>query len=112
VRDKQVVVVSVAGAFRKGKSFLLDFFLRYLNHDGAANWLGAPDEKLTGFPWRGGSERFTTGILMWSEPFIVRIPQTGEEVAVLLMDTQGKRQFRCMQFRTANLFRVTLSVLV
>ncbi|GFX08745.1 atlastin-2 [Trichonephila clavipes] len=31
VRDKKVVVVSVSGAFRKGKSFLLDFCLRYLN---------------------------------------------------------------------------------
>ena len=30
VRDNPVVVLSVAGAFRKGKSFLLDFLLRYL----------------------------------------------------------------------------------
>ena len=31
VRDKKVVVLSVAGAFRKGKSFLLDFLIRYVN---------------------------------------------------------------------------------
>ena len=31
VRDKKVVVLSVAGAFRKGKSFLLDFIIRYLD---------------------------------------------------------------------------------
>lgn len=31
VRDKNVVVLSVAGTFRKGKSFLLDFLLRYLS---------------------------------------------------------------------------------
>jgi atlastin len=30
VRSRDVVIVSVAGAFRKGKSFILDFFLRYL----------------------------------------------------------------------------------
>jgi hypothetical protein len=30
VRDKHVVVLSVAGAFRKGKSFILDFMLRYM----------------------------------------------------------------------------------
>lgn len=30
LRDREVVAISVAGAFRKGKSFLMDFMLRYM----------------------------------------------------------------------------------
>ncbi|XP_052767341.1 atlastin-2-like isoform X2 [Mya arenaria] len=88
IQDRKAVVVSVAGAFRKGKSFLLDFFLRFLNAQGAEDWLGDDDSPLEGFSWRGGSERETTGILLWSEPFCITLP-SGEQVAVLLMDTQG-----------------------
>uniref|UniRef100_A0A665XDP5 Atlastin-3-like n=1 Tax=Echeneis naucrates TaxID=173247 RepID=A0A665XDP5_ECHNA len=88
IRDKHVVVLSVAGAFRKGKSFLLDFMLRYMYRKGDENWLGQDDEPLTGFSWRGGSEPETTGIQLWSEVFLV--PKSdGTEVAVVLMDTQG-----------------------
>jgi atlastin len=88
VRDKKVIVVSVAGAYRKGKSFLLDFFLRCLSNKGSGDWLGDPSQPLKGFPWRGGSDRNTSGILMWSEPFDVVLP-SGEQACVLLMDTQG-----------------------
>ncbi|XP_068571092.1 atlastin-3 [Cebidichthys violaceus] len=89
VRDKNVVVLSVAGAFRKGKSFLLDFMLRYMyRKQGDENWLGEDDELLTGFSWRGGSEPETTGIQLWSEVFPIQ-KSDGTEVAVVLMDTQG-----------------------
>uniref|UniRef100_A0A8C4HTN7 Atlastin 3 n=1 Tax=Dicentrarchus labrax TaxID=13489 RepID=A0A8C4HTN7_DICLA len=89
VRDKHVVVLSVAGAFRKGKSFLLDFMLRYMYRKVShTNWLGEDDEPLTGFSWRGGSEPETTGIQLWSEVFPVT-KSDGTEVAVVLMDTQG-----------------------
>ncbi|XP_039663308.1 atlastin-2-like [Perca fluviatilis] len=73
VQDLHVVVVSVAGAFRKGKSFLLDFMLRYM-HRQSGSWVGSDDEPLTGFSWRGGCERETTGILAWSEVFVVEKP--------------------------------------
>ena len=42
--------------------------------------MGKDEEALTGFSWRSGSDRETTGILMWSRPFIATIPETGEEV--------------------------------
>ncbi|VDP14366.1 unnamed protein product [Onchocerca flexuosa] len=86
-----VCVISVAGAFRKGKSFLLNFFLRYLNASEeerrSGDWIYVGD-RLDGFSWRGGSERETSGILVWSRPFIMR-SSDGEDTAIILMDTQG-----------------------
>ncbi|CAB1343792.1 unnamed protein product [Coregonus sp. 'balchen'] len=83
VRDLNVVVVSVAGAFRKGKN------TSGLNQqEQSDSWVGADDEPLTGFSWRGGCERETTGIQVWSQVFVVNKPD-GSKVAVLLVDTQG-----------------------
>ncbi|KAI5634591.1 atlastin-1 [Phthorimaea operculella] len=93
VKDRSVVVISVAGAFRKGKSFLLDFFLRYMHHkynlgETGGEWLGSEKDPLKGFSWRGGSERDTTGLLLWSQPFKTTL-DNGEKIVILVMDTQG-----------------------
>jgi atlastin len=102
-----VAIVSVVGAFRSGKSFLLSLFLRYLYQDSppkGLSWLTAGgalregnanlDASTNGakfnksFHWRGGQERTTMGIWMWSQPFL-RKAADGSELYVLLMDTQG-----------------------
>lgn len=49
--------------------------------EGAEDWVGGEEEPLVGFSWRGGIERDTTGILMWSEPFIVTL-FSGDEVCI------------------------------
>lgn len=42
------------------------------------------------FVWKGGKERQTTGVWIWSEPFIRESANSkGEKIALLLMDTQG-----------------------
>jgi len=56
--------------------------------------MGDPDIPLKGFPWKGGAERDTSGILMWSEPFEVLLP-SGEKVraATLLCTLAGGLHF-------------------
>lgn len=135
-RERPLCVVSIAGDFRKGKSFMLNFFLRYLYHisekqqqleseladnsdsestdktskfkdlDLDKDWLGKGTEHLQGFSWRGGSKPETTGILIWDDPIIVR-KDDGEEVAVLLMDTQGAFDSRQTIGQTAIIFALS-----
>lgn len=57
------------------------------------SWLGDKDEPLTGFSWRGGSERETTGIQIWSEVFLVDKPdgrkvKCATEYFVVRLETQ------------------------
>lgn len=126
----KISIVSVVGAFRTGKSFLLNFFLRYLRHgkpddlseawmtkDGMALVEGnmnegvaiEDDHAAVSFAWRGGQDRQTTGIWMWSEPF-VRIAADGESVAVLLMDTQGMFDNDTSMALTAQIFGLSTFV--
>ncbi|CAG9535058.1 unnamed protein product [Cercopithifilaria johnstoni] len=112
VIDKKVSVISVAGTFRKGKSFLLNFFLRYLGASEekrrSGDWIYGGD-RLDGFSWRGGSERETSGILVWSRPFIMR-NRDGEDTAVILMDTQGAFDSRSTVKDCATIFALSTMI--
>jgi atlastin len=107
----KVAIVSVVGAFRTGKSFLLSWFLRYLHFLKESN--GTSNSKKwyeryhtlgnDGFHWRGGSDRNTTGIWMWSEPHFLK-QESGEEIAVLLVDTQGMFDHETTMSLTTSIF--------
>lgn len=151
--DLKVSIISIVGAFRTGKSFMLNIFLRYLRHvakhqddlevlkDQSENWLfnegdelsegnlnntwstpmkpsndtsevinNIQNSKTASFAWRGGYERQTTGIWMWSEPFILKNFETNEQYAVLLMDTQGMFDNQTTMTLTAQIFGLSTLV--
>lgn len=85
---------------------------RNLNVDAAdagADGQRGAGEGLRSFEWRGGSERMTTGIWMWSEPFVLRT-EGGKDVAVLLVDTQGMFDNETSMGLTACIFAVSTLV--
>mmetsp|Transcript_4743 Transcript_4743/g.7209 ORF Transcript_4743/g.7209 Transcript_4743/m.7209 type:complete len:609 (+) Transcript_4743:156-1982(+) len=116
----KVSVVSVVGAFRTGKSFLLSWFLRYLARDQQSIEGSSDGDKEDadkwynqfqslgndGFDWRGGSDRNTTGIWMWSEPHFISAKSSGkkENIAVILVDTQGMFDHETTMALTASIF--------
>jgi len=133
----KVSVVGVMGAFRTGKSFLLDLMLRYLRCDGGKSdggenecvfpeWVlqrEVPDwvvqcgdsisegregcglQESEGFVWRPGMDKCTEGIWIWSEAFVRKAGD--EDVALLLMDTQGAWDAQMTKEQSATVFGLT-----
>lgn len=87
VGERPVAIYSINGPAGTGKSFLLNYFLRYLITNGKDDWMSTNLEEK--FSWRGGSGRNTKGMLIWSEPFILKRKSDEKEVGVILIDTQG-----------------------
>ncbi|XP_064461798.1 atlastin-2-like [Ornithodoros turicata] len=111
IADLPVVVLSVAGGFRLGKSFLLGFCIRFLEHLGMSSdpsdWMDEENIPLTGFFWRYGSERETTGIQIWGKVFKVKTRKYGL-VAVVLMDTEGSFDSRSTMEGNVTIFAMSM----
>ncbi|XP_049274101.1 atlastin-1 isoform X2 [Rhipicephalus sanguineus] len=107
VKDRPVVVISVAGEYRQGKSFLLCFLLRFLKNNGRSDWMEDTDAPLCGFQWRPGGTRGTTGILLWDKAFLMT-DSNGEEVAILLMDTQGTFDSESTMKESVTIFSLSM----
>ncbi|CAK8698141.1 unnamed protein product [Clavelina lepadiformis] len=90
VIDTPVIVISIAGAMREGKSFLLSLLIAYLESGMSSNWLNNDEQTLQRhFKWTSGRDRETMGIYMWSKPYVTKSSNLKVKVAILLMDTQG-----------------------
>lgn len=54
------------------------------------DWMGRNStEPLRGFSWAKSSERVTEGIVFWSDIFLHDNAETGDKLAIVLIDTQG-----------------------
>ncbi|CAJ0570876.1 unnamed protein product, partial [Mesorhabditis spiculigera] len=108
IGDKKVAIISTAGKFRQGKTFWNNVLLRGLQTGGKPSF--KPDEYIggtNGVRFMGGLVRDTQGIMVWPEVFF-RKTQSGEEIAVLLIDTQGTFDTRSNISDSAVIFAISL----
>ncbi|KAL7018729.1 hypothetical protein ACKWTF_010884 [Chironomus riparius] len=118
LKRRKVVAVSIVGIFRKGKSFLLNYFLRYLyanfksvNYpdnplNNTSNWIGKNNQKLSGFQWKASTDGVTNGIIMWSDVFLCD-KSTGDKLAIVLIDTQGLFDKKASTSVNSKIFALT-----
>ena len=82
-KGHKIAVVSIAGAYRTGKSFLISWLLKYIQK--GEDWLES--EKLDGFEFARQREPLTDGIDVWGEVFEFEHQHHGK-VALIVLDTQ------------------------
>nr|XP_039255113.1 uncharacterized protein LOC120331979 isoform X3 [Styela clava]XP_039255114.1 uncharacterized protein LOC120331979 isoform X3 [Styela clava] len=111
IKDKPLAVVGIAGALRTGKSFLMSILMRYLKNKVWKNsaWIGDNDKCADdGIEWRKVTKAHTRGIVIWNEIFTIE--RNGEEISILLLDTQGL--FDNTMSKEANMKIFTFTVLM
>ena len=136
-RADKITIVSIMGAYRTGKSFMLDMLMRYLTHqegmelrqfeipegfqiggedDGARpDWLEAGKEIIGGVGNAGDDKngfRWRAGMDKCTEGIWIWSKPfmrtvRGKKVALLMMDTQGAWDSRMTKEQSATIFGLT-----
>lgn len=119
--EMPISIISIVGAFRTGKSFILNFILRFLSDNSnkkldnidVNEWInnvsiipGNKKNKKNGFKWCNGTESQTMGIWIWEKPIIFNHPTKGN-IAIILLDTQGLFDLNTNQKKTIMLFGIS-----
>ena len=82
--EAHVVIMTINGALRTGKSFLMNAIVHYLQHGEIK-----PETKIGhNFHWKHGIEADTMGMWLWGEPIKITL-KNGNSAYLLMIDTQG-----------------------
>lgn len=73
------------------------------------DWLGESNDPLTGFEWKAGTLRVTTGLILWSDVFLYDTPN-GEKLAIYLMDTQGLFDHKSSSTDNSRIFSLSTMI--
>ena len=114
--DIPISIISIIGAFRTGKSFLLNIILKFLKDNEKKKiididlWFnniktipGNKNNNKEGFLWCNGIDSQTMGIWIWKSPIMFDHPINGK-TAIILMDSQGLFDLNTNQKKTISLF--------
>ncbi|XP_046670886.1 atlastin-2-like isoform X2 [Homalodisca vitripennis] len=89
VKDLQILVFSIVGKTRGGKSLLLNLMIKYLESQSETeDWLSGIISHEHGFTWKAGLDSVTRGIWIWPKIYR-RKTNNGTEVGILLVDNEG-----------------------
>lgn len=67
-------------------------------------WMGSNTDPLQGFSWQSGTKRVTAGVMVWSDFFLFTKDTTGEDIAVVIMDTQGLFDNKTSPVQNSSIF--------
>ncbi|CAJ0948472.1 unnamed protein product, partial [Mesorhabditis belari] len=102
-----IAIISTTGKFRGGKTFWNNIVLKGLQNGVASfkttEYIGGQN----GIRFKGGWSRHTAGIMVWPKVFVHK-DKNGEDIAVILMDTQGTYDCQTNPAHSAIIFVISL----